>query len=220
MLNLLPLSLKDLQKPPIIGYVLGSLLLTLVLVSGFSLVVFLALKATVLFSQNWLEHSFDAVAVIGTVIVSFVMFPGLVAAAVGLMADNIVAAVENTHYPELPPAKGTSLPQAITASLRFVGVVLGLNLLALPLYILMPGLNLALYYGLNGYLVGREYYEMVALRRATPEQARNWRKEHAQLIWITGALIAFGLTVPLLNLIVPVLGLVAMTHLLVRGVKA
>jgi CysZ protein len=49
---------------------------------------------------------------------------------------------------------------------------IALNLLALPIYALIPLLNVVLFLGLNGYLFGREYFELIALRRLDPEETR------------------------------------------------
>jgi uncharacterized protein involved in cysteine biosynthesis len=69
------------------------------------------------------------------------------------------------------------------------------------------------FYGVNGYLLGREYYELVALRRlpAVPLRGR-WRAERPRLV-LAGAIIAFLLTVPVLNLVAPIIATAFMVHL-------
>ena len=91
-----------------------------------------------------------------------------------------------------------------------------LNLVMLPFYIValfVAGLGALLFYGVNGWLTGREYYEQVALRRRDPAEVRAWRKANAGTLWLTGAAIVFLGTIPILNLIVPVLGVAAMVHI-------
>ena len=90
-----------------------------------------------------------------------------------------------------------------------------LNLVLLPLYLLalfIVGLGAVLFYGLNGYLAGRMYYEVVALRRLPPAEVKAWRKANIGTLWLTGMIIAFLGTIPVLNLIVPVVGTAAMVH--------
>ena len=92
---------------------------------------------------------------------------------------------------------------------------IGLNLLALPLLavlVFIPPLNLVVFYGLNGYLLGREYYELVALRRMDLRQAGALRHRYAVPIFLAGVLITFFSTVPFLNLLTPVLATAFMVH--------
>jgi CysZ protein len=74
------------------------------------------------------------------------------------------------------------------------------------------GIPVALFYGANGWLTGREYYEQVALRRRDPADVKAWRKANGGVLWLTGIAIVFLGTIPILNLIVPVLGVAAMVH--------
>ena len=69
-----------------------------------------------------------------------------------------------------------------------------------------------LFYAINGWLTGRMYYEQVALRRLSPAEVKAWRKANAWPLWLTGIVIVFLGTIPVLNLIVPVLGTAAMVH--------
>ena len=75
----------------------------------------------------------------------------------------------------------------------------------------MPLLNLPVWLALNGYLVGREYAELVASRRLAPAMAARLRRDHRLVFWLAGAVIAFLLAVPILNLVAPVVGAAFMT---------
>jgi len=90
-------------------------------------------------------------------------------------------------------------------------VAIVLNLVLLPLY-LVPGLNLVLFYGLNGYLVARGYFEQVAVRRLTLADARAVFANNRMTLWLSGILLTFVTTVPFLNLVVPILATAWMTH--------
>lgn len=157
----------------------------------------------------------EAAFLVTMLIVMFLLFPAVMTGVVSIFLDDIVKAVEDKHYPALPQAKPLPLSETIGGALKFLGLVVGLNLLALPLYAILffiPPLNIILYYLLNGYLVGREFYEMVAFRRLSQEDARDVRKAHKGKITATGAMIAFGMTVPILNLLTPVLAAATMVH--------
>ena len=97
----------------------------------------------------------------------------------------------------------------------FLLALVALNLVMLPFYIVamfIAGLGAVLFYGVNGWLTGREYYEQVALRRRDPADVKAWRKANGGVLWLTGIVIVFLGTIPILNLIVPVLGVAAMVH--------
>lgn len=100
-------------------------------------------------------------------------------------------------------------------AIRFAGVSALVNIAALPLYIplLITGLSFLLGYAINGYLLGREFYEIVAVRRMARAEADVLRKRYRKSIWLAGAMIAFLYTVPLLNLVVPVVATAFMLHL-------
>lgn len=157
----------------------------------------------------------EAAFLVTMLVVMFLLFPAVMTAMVSVFLDDIVQAVEDRHYPALPPARPIPMAEVIGGALKFLGLVVGLNLLALPLYAILffiPPLNIILYYLLNGYLVGREFYEMIAFRRLSQEDAKDVRKAHKGKITATGALFAFGMTVPILNLLTPVLAAATMVH--------
>jgi CysZ protein len=138
-------------------------------------------------------------------------FPAISTTVMSVWLDDVAQAVETVHYPNLPALRQQSLAGQMGAGARFAAVTIGLNLMILPLY-LIPGVNLILYYLLNGYLFGREYAELVLLRRLDDKETKALRQANRGLFFFTGALIAFLFSVPLLNLAAPVLGAAIMTH--------
>ena len=129
--------------------------------------------------------------------------------------EQLADIVESEHYPQLGPARGISVWTGIWTGLVFLVAVIVLNLVMLPFYILaifIAGLGAVLFYGINGLLTGRMYYEQVALRRHSPADVKAWRKANFWTLWLAGVVIVFLGTIPVLNLIVPVLGTAAMVH--------
>lgn len=141
----------------------------------------------------------------------FLMVP-VAALVVGFFLDDVAAAVEARHYPHLPAVAEMGLVPQILDGLRFLGIVLAANLLALVVYLALPPLAPFIFWAVNGYLLGREYFHLVAARRLGPEGATLLRRRHALRIWLVGTAMAVPLTVPVLNLIVPVLGVAVFTH--------
>lgn len=144
----------------------------------------------------------------------FLMMP-VASAFTGLFLESVADAVEDRHYPALPPATPLPLLQAARDALGFFGAVVGVNAVALalflvpPLWPFMPFVFLAA----NGYLLGREYFTLVAARRVGRHAAQEMRLRHRGTIWLAGVLMAAPLSVPLVNLAVPVLGVATFTHL-------
>jgi uncharacterized protein involved in cysteine biosynthesis len=162
---------------------------------------------------------FGAAGVMGVVIASFFLFPAVMIVALTLMLEDIARTVEGRHYPELPPAREQPLWEAIAGALVFAAMTLALNLLALPLYLLLmfvPPLNLFVFYLLNGYLLGREYFELVAARRFDAAGVRRLRQKYRGRVMLAGVVIAFLLTVPIVNLVTPAIATGFMLHVFER----
>ena len=140
----------------------------------------------------------------------FLMVP-VASAFTGIFLDDVADAVEARHYPELGPAPRVGLAEGLREALSFLAVLIVANLAAVVLY--FTPLAPFVFYGLNGFLLGREYFRMIAVRRAGRAGAQALFRRHLPTIWATGALMAVPLTVPLVNLAVPVIGVAAFTHL-------
>ncbi len=161
----------------------------------------------------WLDTPIEILGNIAALVIAWMVFPAMSMLVLSLFLDRVVGVFERAHYPGLPPARAAGLGEAIASGLRLALLGLVLNLAVLPLYIFLPGVNLVVFYALNGYLVGREYFEAIALRRLEPRDARAaWHRNRVRLI-LAGAMIAFLLSVPLVNLAAPLVGAAFMLHL-------
>jgi CysZ protein len=154
---------------------------------------------------GWVDRTLEVLSVLGTLVVAWFLFPAIVVAVSSSFLERVVDATEDRYHPGLPPPRLIPIGEAVPAALRLLGLSLLLNLLALPLYF-VPLLNLPVWLALNGYLVGREYAELVGLRRLDPARVGVVRRNYRLMFWTSGALIAFLLAVPLVNLVAPVLG--------------
>lgn len=161
----------------------------------------------------WLDDLFSwGAAVLLMVLSVFLMMP-VASAITSLFLDDVADAVEHQHYPQLPPADHVSFGDALRDTVNFLGVLIGANLLALVLYIFFAPFAPLIFWGLNGFLLGREYFTLAAIRRVGRVEAKRLRRRHMSTIWAAGVLMAVPLSVPLLNLVVPVLGAATFTHL-------
>lgn len=142
----------------------------------------------------------------------FLMVP-VASAFTGLFLDDVADAVEARHYPQLALAPRASLWVTLTDSARYFALLVGLNLLGILVFALSGGLGIVGLWLLNGFLLAREYFTMIALRRLPPVEAYEMRRRYRLRIWGAGVLMAVPLSIPLLNLFVPVLGAATFTHL-------
>lgn len=201
-------ELKDPKVRQVLWLGLGLSLLTLL---GLVLGINALLDWAAATGYAWLDYTVELLGVLGSLVVSWFLFPSFVVALSSLFLERVVDATEDRHYPALPPPREVAWHESGTAALRLLGTALLLNLLLLPLYF-VPLVNLPLWLALNGYLVGREYFELVALRRLEPRLLPVLLRQQRLYFWAAGALIAFLLTVPLLNLVAPIVGASFMTH--------
>lgn len=165
---------------------------------------------------NWLEAAANWGTLALMLVASIFLMVPVAALFAGLFTESIADAVEDRHYPTLAPAQPEPLAAALWGTVRFFLVILVANLLALFFYLIAGPFGPAVFWLVNGYLLGREYFETVAIRRIGRQRARAMRKSNALTVWLMGALMAAPLTVPLLSLFVPVVGVATFTHLFHR----
>lgn len=170
------------------------------------------LTETSLFAIPWLDIVVDVLGGLTTAVITWFLFPGVVSAVIGFFLEDIAAKVEARHYPGLPPASGLGLAGTVRTTLAYLGVLVALNLLTLP-FLLFPPVFPFVFYAVNGYLLSREYFELVALRRVGPDDARTIRRAHRGKLFAVGVIIAVLLTVPVVNLLAPVVATAAVVHL-------
>jgi uncharacterized protein involved in cysteine biosynthesis len=216
MFGALAKSLGQLTDPPVLRVLWKSVGLAMLVMLLLVIFLWILLGWLEIFDWGWLDSTVDFVAGIGALIAAWLLFPVAVTAIVGFFLEDVADAVDRRYYPHLPPARQQSIGEAVRSTIAFVVVALGLNLLLLPVYALLlffPPAYLLLFYSVNGYLIGREYFEIVAFRRMPPAAAKALRKRQLGRIFAAGALIAFLLTIPIFNLVVPIVATMFMVHL-------
>ncbi len=142
----------------------------------------------------------------------FLMVPAA-SAVTSLFLDQVAQAVEDKHYPTLPPADASGLADDIKDGLSFLGLMIIANLFALILYLIFTPLAPFIFWLLNGFLLGREYFTLAAMRRIARDNAKTMRRRHIGTIWAAGTLMAIPLSVPIINLLIPILGAATFTHI-------
>ncbi len=203
------LQLNDRATRKILWLSVGvAILAFIVLWTGISFI----LVHTSFFQWGWLEAITDVFGGLATLVITWFLFPGVVSATIGIFMDQIASCVEARHYPNLPKAEKPPFLDNIISSIKFLGVYAVINLCLMPLLFLGP-LYLPIFYITNGYLISREYFEMAAHRHLSTMAARSIRKANKWQLLSLGIAVTFLLTIPVINLIIPVVAVSAIIHL-------
>ncbi len=149
-------------------------------------------------------------------ILSFFLMIPVASAFTGLFLEDVAKAVEQKHYPYLTPTPRIPFSETLVDTLNFLGVLIGANILAVFLYMVLNIFSPLAFWAINGYLLGREYFQMAAMRRLGRVKAKALAKQHRFEVWIAGILMTVPLTIPLVNLLVPVLAAATFTHMFQR----
>ena len=171
-----------------------------------------ALRFTSVFQTGWMETMSDILGRLAGVILAWILFPAAISAVISLFLERVVSAVEARHYPALPPVEEPPFMGSLLAAGKFLIILIALNLALLVLIFTGP-LYLIFYYLVNGYLIGREFFELVTIRRMEAAAARAVRKRFHISLLMFGAIFAFLMTVPIVNLLTPVIATATMVHL-------
>ena len=142
---------------------------------------------------------------------AFLIAP-VTAAIAGLFLDDVAEVVEAQDYPQDTPGRPVPLLRGIVLSAKFLGVVILANIGAL-LLLLVPGVNIAAFFLINGYLLGREFFEFAAMRFRSETDAKAMRRRHGGTVFLAGIVIAAFMAVPLVNLLTPLFAAAMMVHL-------
>lgn len=164
---------------------------------------------------GWVRGILEASVLLGVIGLMWAIFPAVFTGLSSIFLDEAAVAVEARHYPFDTAGVEPAFWPSIRRTVQFTLLVVVINVLLLPLYLLglfLPPLNLLLYYGVNGYFLGREYFELVGYRHLDEGTVFTARRRNSTTIHLAGAAIALALTIPILNLFVPVAAAAMMVH--------
>ncbi|HVC52697.1 MAG TPA: EI24 domain-containing protein [Stellaceae bacterium] len=216
MLAALVRAIADLSAPPLRRVVALCLALAVLSFIALWLVVAMALNAGVHFAWRPLDWLVQLVGGAGVLGLSWLLFPAVVTLIMGFFLDRIAAEIEALDYPGSAAPRRTPMREVISLTLRLMIVTIVVNILALPVYVLAPGVNFFVFLCLNGYLFGRQYFEVVALRRLDMAAIQAVRHRFGWRIFVGGVVITGLFAVPFVNLLAPVIATAFMIHLYAR----
>jgi len=201
----------DLFSPEFRSVLFTALGMTIALFITVLVIAELLIASFTHFSWPWADRLVEVGTGLALLVAFFFLMSPVTAAFAGLFLDRIAQKVEERHYPWDP--RGTPLPtgRAIIMALQFFVVVLLVNLAVLPTVFF--GFGAFVLVAANAYLIGREYFEMVAMRHMPVEEAKILRKENSPTVFIAALLPAAMSVVPFVNLVVPLYSTAYFTHL-------
>ncbi|WP_207630245.1 EI24 domain-containing protein [Paracoccus xiamenensis] len=218
-LRALFLGMADMARPRIFGLVAMGIALTILLFVALQAGIFWALR---LFGPDsitlpfWGELTFGSALSWGSLalfpILGFFLMAPVAAAFAGLFSEQVATRVEEIHYPAARGAE-PDFWDGLLESLAVMGLVLLVGLASLVLTPFLGPLAPVLFYGANGWLLGREFFHLAARRHLPEPEAGRLRKARSVTVTALGMMIAFALTIPVVNIAVPVLAVASFTHL-------
>ncbi|MBX3581461.1 MAG: sulfate transporter family protein [Rhizobiaceae bacterium] len=161
---------------------------------------------------GWLGFVAAIAAGVGLALGLALLIAPVTAIVAGFFLDDIAETVERTDYPLDPPGSPVPVLRSIILAVKFFAIIVIGNLFAL-LLLLVPGVNIAAFFLVNGYLLGREFFEFAAMRFRSEDEAKALRRKHGLTVFLAGLVVAGFLAVPLLNLLTPLFAAAMMVHL-------
>ena len=171
------------------------------------------IESTRFSSIIWLNWVINLMGGLTTLILTWVLFPPVISVIICLHLPNIASAVEARHYPELIPPINQPIISSLLIALRYLCILVLLNFLLLAFLIFGPFFPFV-FYLINGYLLGKEYFELIALRRLSPLAAKELYNLNRTKLLLVGIVMSVLLTIPFINFIAPVVITASMVHLL------
>ena len=217
-------QLRDpkLMKTLILSLVLATALMVLLVGLAYWALTSIDFGTGGLFGFSLLDQAvawlIDTAAFALSVIVALMLFPAVAVGLQSMFLDSVADAVEARYYPGLPPERRQAIPEIIYTAIRLTVVMLALNFvilfvwLILILFTITAPLAPVPFYLMNSYLLGREYFELLALRRMAPVEANILRKRKLGWNMADGFILTLLFTIPILNLAGPIIAAAYMTH--------
>jgi CysZ protein len=219
-------SLDQMFSPPFRTVLLKSAGLAILFLAVAAIVMFRLLEWLSVAGMGWLEGTIGStahgpLAVLGWIVAialslglftgAILLMPAATALVASFFADEIAERVERSHYPGDPPGVALPLWLAAVQGARTALLALAVYLCALPFF-LFAGVGAVLFFIATAWLLGREYFELAAMRFHPVAEAKALRRRHQAMVFTAGLFIAGFVSIPVLNLATPLFGTALMVH--------
>jgi len=227
MLDAAVKALSQMISPPMRSILWRSIGVALVLITVLAIGLQRLLSWFATYGEVWLEgllgpgwHSalevlawiVSIAAGLGVVFGGILLMPAITSLVASLFVDEVADHVEREHYPAEWPGDALPFSVAIKEGVKTALLTILVYLIVLP-FVFLAGAGFLIFFLATAWLLGREYFELAAMRFRSPEEAKAMRRDNASTIFAAGLIIAAFVSIPIVNLATPIFGMAFMVHM-------
>jgi CysZ protein len=220
-------AFSDMLTPPLRAVLVKSILLALAVIVVIGIALERVLFGLAEHGAQWAEQSagvaphalwaalawlVSIMAGVGIVTGAVFLMPAVAAFVGSFFVDEVADAIERRDYPADPPGRALPIATAVLEGVKFALLALAVYVVALP-FVLFAGFGVLILFVANAYLLGRNFFELAAMRFYPPWEAKALRRLNAGYVFLGGLAIALFVSVPILNLATPVFAMALMVRL-------
>jgi uncharacterized protein involved in cysteine biosynthesis len=161
---------------------------------------------------NALSWFISIAAGLGVIAGAVFLMPAITSLVASVFVDDVADIVEREHYPAERPGVALPVGRAIIEGSKTALLTVLVYLIALP-FVFLAGAGFIVFFIATAWLLGREYFELAAMRFRTPEEAKMLRKQNGATVFTAGLFIAAFVSIPIVNLATPLFGMAFMVHM-------
>jgi CysZ protein len=227
MLDAAVKALSQILSPPMRTILWRSIGLALVLITLFAIGLQRLLSWFATYGEGWAEamlgpgfHTplnllawvLSIAAGLGVVLGGIFLMPAITSLIAGFFVDDVGDLVEREYYPAEEPGRALPLMLATIEGVKIALLTILVYLIALP-FVFLAGAGFLIFFIATAWLLGKQYFELAAMRFRSPAEAKLMRKDNAATVFTAGALIAAFVSIPIVNLATPLFGMALMVHM-------
>jgi CysZ protein len=220
-------ALSQILSPPMRSILWRSIGLALVLITVLAIGLQRLLSWFATYGEGWAEailgpgsHAplnvlawvVSIAAGLGVVLGAIFLMPAITSLVASFFVDDVADLVEREHYPAERPGVALPIGLAISEGVRTALLTILVYLIALP-FVIAAGAGFLIFFIATAWLLGKQYFELAAMRFRPPEEARLMRRDNAATIFTAGLIIAAFVSIPIINLATPLFGMAFMVHM-------
>jgi CysZ protein len=227
MLDAAVKALSQILSPPMRSILWRSIGLALVLIVVLAIGLQRLLSWFAVYGESWAEamlgpgfHTplnalawvISIAAGLGVVFGAVFLMPAITSLVASVFVDEVGDLVEREHYPTEKPGVALPFGIAMTEGVKTALLTVLVYLIALP-FVFVAGAGFIAFFIATAWLLGREYFELAAMRFRPPAEAKAMRKQYAGIVFTAGLVIAAFVSIPIVNLATPLFGMAFMVHM-------
>jgi uncharacterized protein involved in cysteine biosynthesis len=220
-------ALSQILSPPMRSILWRSIGLALVLITVLAIGLQRLLSWFATYGEGWAESMLgptwhtpigllawviSIAAGLGVVLGGIFLMPAITSSIAGFFVDDVGDLVEREYYPAEEPGAALPLGISVIEGIKIALLTILVYLIALP-FVLLAGAGFLVFFIATAWLLGKQYFELAAMRFRPPAEAKLMRRDNAATIFAAGAIIAAFVSVPIVNLATPLFGMALMVHL-------